>query len=90
MAGRITSTPFILLFIIFFFRNRKIYDIIILIYHKKGNDPSPLLIIPCHRAIRSDRTRGGYQGGREMKWALPELEGVKISKTGKVTIPGYY
>jgi len=47
-------------------------------------------IIPCHRAIRSDRTLGGYQGGMEMKRALLEFEGMKISKTGKVIAPRYY
>jgi len=61
-----------------------------LIYHEKGNDPCPLLIIPCHRAIRSDRTLGGYQGGMEMKQALLKFEEIKISKTGKVMTPRYY
>jgi methylated-DNA-[protein]-cysteine S-methyltransferase len=40
-----------------------------------ANNPFPI-IIPCHRAIRSDGTLGGYQGGLEMKRALLEMEGV--------------
>ncbi|MCJ7656672.1 MAG: MGMT family protein [Candidatus Atribacteria bacterium] len=52
-------------------------------------NPFPI-IIPCHRAIRSDRTLGGYQGGMEMKRALLEFEGIKISKTGKAITPRYY
>jgi len=52
-------------------------------------NPFPI-IIPCHRAIRSDRTLGGYQGGMEMKQALLKFEGIKISKTGKVMTPRYY
>lgn len=54
-----------------------------------AGNPFPI-IIPCHRAIRSDRTLGGYQGGVEMKRALLEFEGIKISKTGKVIVPRYY
>ena len=54
-----------------------------------AGNPFPI-IIPCHRAIRSDRTLGGYQGGLEMKRALLEFEGIKISKTGKVMTPRYY
>lgn len=40
-----------------------------------ANNPFPI-IIPCHRAIRSDGTLGGYQGGLKMKRALLEMEGV--------------
>jgi len=54
-----------------------------------ARNPFPI-IIPCHRAIRSDMTLGGYQGGMEMKRALLEFEGIKISKTGKVIAPRYY
>jgi len=54
-----------------------------------ASNPFPV-IIPCHRAIRSDRTLGGYQGGLEMKRALLEFEGIKISETGKVIAPRYY
>jgi len=47
-----------------------------------ANNPFPL-IVPCHRAIRSDRHLGGYQGGLEMKRALLEKEGVAFDSTGK-------
>lgn len=48
-----------------------------------ANNPFPLLI-PCHRAIRSDGMLGGYQGGMAMKRALLAMEGVEVSPTGKV------
>jgi methylated-DNA-[protein]-cysteine S-methyltransferase len=48
-----------------------------------ANNPFPI-IIPCHRAIRSDRTLGGFQGGVEMKRALLEMEGVSIDGSGRV------
>jgi methylated-DNA-[protein]-cysteine S-methyltransferase len=56
-------------------------------YRAVGNalarNPFPL-IIPCHRAIRSDRTLGGFQGGLEMKRNLLELEGVEFDTSGRV------
>lgn len=48
-----------------------------------ANNPFPI-IIPCHRAIRSDRTLGGYQGGATMKRALLEMEGIGFHDTGRV------
>ncbi|MCB2180647.1 MAG: methylated-DNA--[protein]-cysteine S-methyltransferase [Desulfobulbaceae bacterium] len=48
-----------------------------------ANNPFPL-IVPCHRAIRSDRLLGGYQGGLEMKRALLEQEGITFDKSGRV------
>jgi methylated-DNA-[protein]-cysteine S-methyltransferase len=48
-----------------------------------ANNPFPL-IVPCHRAIRSDRHPGGYQGGLEMKRALLEREGIPFDDTGRV------
>jgi methylated-DNA-[protein]-cysteine S-methyltransferase len=41
-------------------------------------------LIPCHRAIRSDLTLGGYQGGLKMKRALLEMEGVLFNSAGRV------
>jgi methylated-DNA-[protein]-cysteine S-methyltransferase len=48
-----------------------------------ANNPFPV-IIPCHRAIRSDGTLGGYQGGLEMKRALLEMEGIFFNTSGRV------
>jgi methylated-DNA-[protein]-cysteine S-methyltransferase len=48
-----------------------------------ANNPFPI-IIPCHRAIRSDQTLGGYQGGLEMKRALLEMEGILFDSQGRV------
>ena len=42
-----------------------------------ASNPFPL-IIPCHRAVRSDGSLGGYQGGVEMKKKLLEMEGVQF------------
>jgi len=54
-----------------------------------ARNPFPL-IIPCHRAIRSDGSLGGYQGGLTMKRRLLELEGVLVSARGKVITPKLY
>jgi methylated-DNA-[protein]-cysteine S-methyltransferase len=48
-----------------------------------ANNPFPL-IVPCHRAIRSDRSLGGYQGGIKMKRVLLEREGILFDDAGKV------
>lgn len=40
-----------------------------------GRNPFPI-VIPCHRAVRSDGGLGGYRGGLTMKRALLEMEGV--------------
>jgi methylated-DNA-[protein]-cysteine S-methyltransferase len=45
-------------------------------------NPFPI-IIPCHRAIKSDGGLGGYQGGTEMKMRLLAMEGVGFIR-GKV------
>jgi len=54
-----------------------------------ARNPFPV-IIPCHRAIRSNGELGGFQGGLRMKRALLELEGVKFSQTGKVLTSRIY
>jgi methylated-DNA-[protein]-cysteine S-methyltransferase len=54
-----------------------------------ATNPFPI-VIPCHRAIRSDGSLGGYQGGLEMKRALLEQEGVEIDERGKVLSPRLY
>ncbi len=48
-----------------------------------ATNPFPI-VIPCHRAIRSDGTLGGYQGGLAMKRVLLEQEGVDIDERGRV------
>ena len=48
-----------------------------------SRNPFPI-VIPCHRAIRSDGHLGGFRGGLKMKQALLELEGVEVTPTGKV------
>ena len=48
-----------------------------------ANNPFPL-IVPCHRAIRSDRHLGGYQGGLQMKFALLKNEGIVFDDAGRV------
>lgn len=44
-----------------------------------GANPVAVLI-PCHRALRSDGSLGGYAGGLERKVALLEREGVRGSE----------
>lgn len=48
-----------------------------------ARNPFPI-IIPCHRAVRTDGFLGGYQGGVGMKRALLEMEGVDFDKRGRV------
>jgi len=48
-----------------------------------ANNPFPLLI-PCHRAIRSDGTLGGFQGGIRMKRTLLAMECVRFAPDGRV------
>ncbi len=56
-------------------------------YRAVGNalarNPFPI-IVPCHRAIRSDGTLGGFQGGLKMKRKILELEGVEFDSYGRV------
>jgi methylated-DNA-[protein]-cysteine S-methyltransferase len=54
-----------------------------------ARNPFPI-IIPCHRAVRSDGRLGGFQGGPTMKRALLELEGVQFSSTGRVSAHCFY
>jgi len=54
-----------------------------------ATNPFPI-IIPCHRAIRAGGELGGYQGGRKMKRALLELEGIELSPMGKVLMRRVY
>ena len=54
-----------------------------------ATNPFPI-VIPCHRAIRSDGSLGGYQGGLAMKRVLLEQEGVSIDERGRVVSPDLY
>jgi methylated-DNA-[protein]-cysteine S-methyltransferase len=49
-----------------------------------ARNPFPI-VVPCHRAVRSDGSLGGFQGGLEMKRKLLELEGVQFDSRGHVT-----
>ncbi len=57
--------------------------------HALAANPFPV-VIPCHRAIRSDGTLGGYQGGLAMKRILLGQEGVEIDDRGRVISPDLY
>lgn len=48
-----------------------------------ARNPFPI-VVPCHRAVRSDRTLGGYQGGLEMKRRILSMEGVEFDSRGRV------
>lgn len=54
-----------------------------------ARNPFPLLI-PCHRAIKSNGELGGFQGGIRMKRALLELEGINFSKKGRALMKKVY
>lgn len=54
-----------------------------------ARNPFPI-IIPCHRAIRSDGYIGGFQGGVGMKKVLLEKEGVKFTDDGRVITGHFY
>ena len=41
-------------------------------------------MVPCHRAMRSDRSLGGYQGGLAMERALPQREAIGFDSLGRV------
>ena len=53
-----------------------------------ATNPFPI-VIPCHRAIRSDRTMGGYQGGTAMKQALLKMEGIRFDSSGRAIVRGF-
>jgi len=54
-----------------------------------ATNPFPI-IIPCHRAIRSDRSLGGYQGGQDMKRILLEMEGIDFDDAGRAAIEDFF
>ncbi len=48
-----------------------------------ARNPWPI-VIPCHRAVRMDRSIGHYQGGSDMKRRLLLMEGVQFDTSGRV------
>ncbi len=48
-----------------------------------ARNPFPI-VIPCHRALRSNGLLGGFQTGRDVKRRLLEMEGVRFRKDGRV------
>ncbi len=48
-----------------------------------ARNPFPI-VVPCHRAVRSDRWLGGFQGGLEMKKRILILEGVRFSSENRI------
>jgi methylated-DNA-[protein]-cysteine S-methyltransferase len=54
-----------------------------------ATNPFPI-IVPCHRAVRSDGALGGYQGGPAMKRILLEREGVPFDRAGRVAVPRFF
>jgi methylated-DNA-[protein]-cysteine S-methyltransferase len=48
-----------------------------------------LIIVPCHRVVRSDGQIGGYALGTDKKCELLRQEGVEISSTNKVDLKRY-
>uniref|UniRef100_UPI00257F7FDB methylated-DNA--[protein]-cysteine S-methyltransferase n=1 Tax=Candidatus Borrarchaeum sp. TaxID=2846742 RepID=UPI00257F7FDB len=54
-----------------------------------ARNPFPI-IIPCHRAVKTDGSLGGYQGGVKMKRVLLEMEGVRFSDKGKIIMNRVY
>ena len=54
-----------------------------------AENPFPILI-PCHRAVRSDGGIGGYQGGSAMKRSLLAMEGVEFIGEDRVSMAMVY
>ena len=50
-----------------------------------AHNPFPI-VIPCHRALRSDGSPGGFQGGLSMKARLLEMEGARFRPDGRVVM----
>jgi len=54
-----------------------------------AHNPFPILI-PCHRAIRSDGTIGWHQGGFRMKQSLLQMEGTLFTTHGRVVTEEFF
>jgi methylated-DNA-[protein]-cysteine S-methyltransferase len=54
-----------------------------------ASNPFPL-VIPCHRAVRSNGDLGGFRGGLEIKETLLRMEGVRFRPNGRVIMDRVY
>ncbi len=54
-----------------------------------ANNPFPL-IVPCHRAIRSDSGLGGFEYGLSMKRKLLEMEGIAFRDAEHVATGDFF
>jgi methylated-DNA-[protein]-cysteine S-methyltransferase len=54
-----------------------------------ATNPFPI-VVPCHRAVRSDGELGGFQGGPAMKRALLEMEGIPFDRAGRVAVTRFH
>lgn len=54
-----------------------------------ATNPFPI-VIPCHRALRSDGHLGGYQGGVAMKRKLLQMERVAFQDENHVKTKNFY
>jgi methylated-DNA-[protein]-cysteine S-methyltransferase len=50
-----------------------------------ARNPWPI-VVPCHRAVRKNRSIGQYQGGPKMKKCLLEMEGVEFEDENRVSV----
>jgi methylated-DNA-[protein]-cysteine S-methyltransferase len=57
--------------------------------HALATNPFPI-VVPCHRAVRSDGAPGGFQGGPAMKRVLLEREGVPFDESGRIAVPRFH
>ncbi|MDY6861561.1 MAG: methylated-DNA--[protein]-cysteine S-methyltransferase [Thermodesulfobacteriota bacterium] len=48
-----------------------------------GRNPFPILI-PCHRVVKGNGEMGGFSNGIDLKKRLLKLEGIQITREGKV------
>jgi len=54
-----------------------------------ATNPFPI-VVPCHRAVRSNGELGGFQGGPAMKRTLLEREGIPFDRAGRVAVPRFH
>lgn len=54
-----------------------------------ATNPFPI-VIPCHRAVKTNGNLGGYQGGLKMKKTLLEMEGIRFIADYKIDLNNIY